>query len=365
MNKDKLFELNFIAAVRIVVSCSRISLHPASCVVTVTVSNISPKDIPLSPWGCVRSMTKLAWWHASVKAAFAFAPHCFKSAIYWTLAGVTVYVSSELGTIKVTSQALQLNDLLVAGAALLFGLVFGMTFLLLGFGGWLMCLSAYSKVLVDATSVFEIANLSKEKAHEIFKNAFLFVDNKRVHIGLVLLYSSLYMIFPFIVIIAIGAFKAASMPEIFQQSALKVGAWPDIVSTVVGIPVVTAMTIYSFTSLIVAASANLTPRAAANLALSLSWKLFFPLALVTFVFVFLNACAGAPSDLKQMISVDTLIQKQNMTVKSLSHLWQGLISIILFPLTLTPVCEILRPSLRAFEIPATDSPAAEASTPGE
>lgn len=343
---------------RIVVNCSRIMLLRASSVITVTSGDSSNPTNPaylISPWACVRSMTKLAWWHGAIKAAFAFAPHCFKSAIYWTLAGVTVYISSELGTIKVTSQTLQLNDLLVAGGALLFGLVFGITFLLLGFGGWLMCLSAYSKVLVDANSVFEIADLSAEKANAVFKNAILFVDSKRVHIGLVLLYSSLYMVVPFIVIIGIAIFKAASMPEIFQQSAIKVGAWPDIVSTFVGIPVVTAMTIYSFASLIVAATANLTPRAAANFALTLSLKLFLPLALVTIVFVVLNACAGAPSDLKQMISVDSLIQKQDMTVKSLSHVWQGLISIILFPLTLTPVCEILRPSLRAFDAPAPAS----------
>lgn len=338
--------------------------HCAPCVINVTVGEIPEKLAPLSAWDCVRSMTKLTWWHASIKVAFAFAPNCFKSAIYWTLAGVTVYLSSELGTIKVTSQPLQLSDLMLAGCALLCGLVFGVTFLLLGFGGWLMCLSAYSKVLVEANSVFDIANLPKEKAQEIFRAALNFVDSKRVHIGLVLLYSSLYMIIPFVVVIAIGIFKAASMPEIFQQSALKVGAWPDIISSVVGIPVVTAMTIYSFASLIVAATANLTPRGAANYALTLSWKLFLPLAIVTFVFVILNACAGAPSDLKQMISIDTLVQKQNMMVKSISHLWQGLISVILFPLTLTPVCEILRPNLRAMSNSKEAVLSSENSAPG-
>jgi hypothetical protein len=253
----------------------------------------------------------------------------------------------------------EFSDLLLAMAALLLGFVLGLAFIVLGFGGWLFRLAAYSIALVEAPSLEYVGSLSKQDRKATFKAAIAAVEPKKVHIGGVLLWVSLYMLFPFIIVLGCTAVKMITMPNFMGTMALKLPEWIDAACAVAVLPNFLFLVIFSFVSLVVAACAALKAQLAANLAFKLSWKYFWPLSIVSIFFAALSLAVGAPSDLMQMLSVDKVMGQYDPNSRVLAHVWSSLIGILLYPLSFTPICDILRPQLRNYLLQGKTS--AEAS----
>jgi hypothetical protein len=112
------------------------------------------------------------------------------------------------------------------------------------------------------------------------------------------------------------------------------------------VPNILFLVIYSFVSLIVSACSPLKPQRAATLAFKLSWKFYWPLAIVSALFAVLSFALGAPSDLLQMATVEKTLAQYDPTAKTISHVWSSFLSVILFPLSFVPICDVLRPQLR-------------------
>jgi len=71
-----------------------------------------------------------------------------------------------------------------------------------------------------------------------------------------------------------------------------------------------------------------------------------PLSVISIVFTLLSCGIGAPNDLRQMMDAQTVLSNRDPILRVGSHVWQSLIAILLFPLTFTPYCDVLRPHLR-------------------
>jgi len=228
---------------------------------------------------------------------------------------------------------------------LLLGTLLGITFIMLSFGAWLVRLSAYSVALIEAPTIASLGSLPGEARKSILKGALKAVEPKRIHVAAVLLWVTLYMMPPFIIFAACVIAKLITMESVMGKVALHLPDFVGVACYAIAIPNFFFLMNYSLVALVVAACAPLKPQKAANIAFSLSMKYFFPLSVVTVFFTGLSMAIGAPSDLMQMMTLDSLTSNKDINLKVVSHVWQSAINILLFPLSFTPICDILRPHL--------------------
>ncbi len=301
---------------------------------------------PQSAWQSVRSLIDINWWRDAVKTAISFAPSCVAPAVFSALSGAVVNTALIVSMDRLRVNPVQLTDLLLSIAVLLLGTVLGLAFMVLGFGGWLVRLAAYSIALVEAPSLAYVGALSKGDRKAWLKAAIAAVEPKKIHIGAVLLWVTIYMLFPLFIVLASTAVKMITMPGVMGAMALKLPAWIDIACAVAALPNFLFLLIYSFVTLVVAACSPLKAQHAAHLAFKLSWKYFWPLSTVSIFFAVLSIVVGAPSDLMQIMAVDKVLGEYDPNSKIMSHVWSSLIGILLFPLSFTPICDILRTQLR-------------------
>ncbi len=301
---------------------------------------------PQSAWQAVRLLFDINWWNASVQSAISFAPFCINPAIFTALSGAVVHIAVMVSMDRLRSNPVVLTDLLLSIATLLLGTLLGLAFMVLGFGGWLFRLAAYSIALIEVPSIAHLGALSKGDRKAFFKAAITSLEPKKVHIGGVLLWVTLYMLFPFIIVLICTAVKIITMPIFMGPMALHLPSWIDVACAVAAFPNFLFLMIFSFVSLVVAACAPLKAQHAANLSFKMSWKYFWQFSIVSILFTGLSIALGAPSDLMQMMSVDKVVGTYDPTGKIFAHVWASLIGILLFPLSFTPICDILRPQLR-------------------
>lgn len=309
-------------------------------------SPLPSSPLPSSPWQSVRSLIDISWWRDAVTTAISFAPSCVAPAVFSALSGAVVNTALIVSMDRLRVNPVQFTDLLLSIAVLLLGTVLGLAFMVLGFGGWLFRLAAYSIALVKAPSLAYVGALSKDDRKAWLKAAIVEVEPKKAHIGAVLLWVTIYMLFPLFIVLSCTAVKMITMPGFMGAMALKLPGWIDVACAVAALPNFLFLLIYSFVTLVVAACASLKAQHAAHLAFKLSWKYFWPLSIVSVFFAVLSIALGAPSDLLQMMAVDKVLGEYNPNTKIASHVWSSLVGILLFPLSFTPICDILRAQLR-------------------
>ena len=302
---------------------------------------------PKSPWQSVRLLIDLSWWRDSFATALSFAPYCIGPAGFSALAGATVNVSLLVGFDRLRVNPVELTDLLLSMGVLLMGSILGLAFVVLGFGSWLFKLSAYSIALISAPSVTYLGRLSAGERKCVLKDAVRRVEPKQVHIGAVLVWVTVYMLVPFLVVMICTCIKMLTMPAVMGAMALTLPSWVDYACAVAVLPNFLFLVIFSFVSLVVAACVPVKAQQSAHMAFKLSWKFFWPLSMVCMFFVFFSFALGAPSDLVQMLTLERVMKEYDPNAKLLAHVWASLISILLFPLSFTPICDILRPHLRS------------------
>lgn len=311
------------------------------------LANVDTSVEPKTPWQSVRRLIDLHWWRHSMATALSFAPFCIVPAIFSALAGATVNVSMLVGFDRLRVNPVGLTDLLLAMGVLLMGSILGLAFVILGFGSWLMKLSAYSIALIDAPSIGYLGELAQGDRKNALKASIAAVEPKQIHIGGVLLWVTVYMLAPFLVVLICTCVKMVTMPAVMGAMALTLPAWVDYACFVAVLPNFLFLVIFSFVSLVVAACVPIKAQKSAQLAFKLSWQFFWPLSVVCMFFVLFSFALGAPSDLVQMLTLEKVMKEYDPNSKIIAHVWASLISILLFPLSFTPICDILRPHLRS------------------
>lgn len=134
---------------------------------------------PQSAWQVVRSLVDINWWRASLQTAISFAPFCITPAVFSALSGAIVNIAVMVSSDCLRRNPVELSDLLIAIATLLMGAILGLAFMVLGFGGWLFRLSAYSIALTEAPSLAYVGALSKPDRKAWLKAAIAAVEPKR------------------------------------------------------------------------------------------------------------------------------------------------------------------------------------------
>lgn len=301
---------------------------------------------PKSPWHVIRSLISFSWWRNAGIASIEYAPFCLIPATFTALSGAVVNIAMMVGFEPLRHNPVEFAALILVFATLLLGCLLGVAFMILGFGGWLVRLGAYSIALVKAPSIKYLAELSKDERKAWFKTALVEVEPLKIHIGAVLLWVTAYMVFPLIIVAGCTMVKIITMPVFMGAMAIKLPAWIDFACAFAIVPNILFLVIYSFVSLIVSACSPLKPQRAATFAFKLSWKFFWPLAIVSALFAVLSFALGAPSDLLQMATVEKTLAQYDPTAKTISHVWSSFLSVILFPLSFVPICDVLRPQLR-------------------
>ncbi len=301
---------------------------------------------PNSSWQAVRLIFDIGWWRDALRLTLQFAPFCIAPGVFMALAGAVTNTAAVVFAEPLRSNPVELQQLLMAMGVLLLGLLLGLAFIIIGFGGWLFRLSAFSFALIEASSSEYLSGLSKDARKAAFKSAIKAVEPKKVHIGAVLLWATLYMLVPFFVLSACTIVKIISMPMVMGASVVRVPAWADIICNVIAIPNFLFLLVFSIVALVVAACSPLKARPAAVLSLKLSVQHILPLSIISIAFTLLSCAIGAPNDLRQMMDPQAVMGEHDPLVRVLNHVWQSLAGIFLFPLSFIPFCDVLRPQLR-------------------
>ncbi|HIA54355.1 MAG TPA: hypothetical protein EYN91_20095 [Candidatus Melainabacteria bacterium] len=313
---------------------------------TTSSADSSSIVVPVSPWRAVASLIDFNWWRSACIVVFEYAPSCIVPAVFSALSSAVVTIAVMAFYDRLRHNPVELTDLLLAMAVLLMGGSLGIAFLVLGFGGWLVRLGAFSILLVKAPSLKALAALSKAERKSAFKNALRDIEPKKIHIGGVLLWVSAYMLFPLFLVMGCTMVKMITMPSVMGSMALKLPSWIDYACAVAVIPNFLFLVVNSFVSLVVAACSPLKPQKSANFAFKLSWRFFWPLSTVSIFFSVLGFGLGAPSDLLQMLSLEKVVIQVDPNAKVISQAWSSVLSLVMFPMSFVPICDILRPLLR-------------------
>jgi len=301
---------------------------------------------PRTDWQSLRLLIDFSWWRSTLAVVWTFAPFCVVPAVFMALSGTVTNTAASVFVEPLKANPVELTQLLLAMGVLLLGLVLGLAFIVIGFGGWLFRLSAFSLALVETPSTKHLSTLSKEARKAAFKAAIAAIEPKKIHIGAVLLWATLYMLLPFFILIFCTGVKLISLPMVMGAAAIHIPVWLDLVCTALSIPNFLYLVIYSIVALIVAACSPLNPRQSAHLSFILTCRHMLPLSVISIVFTLLSCGIGAPNDLRQMMDAQTVLSNRDPILRVGSHVWQSLIAILLFPLTFTPYCDVLRPHLR-------------------
>ncbi|HEY9786081.1 MAG TPA: hypothetical protein V6D17_11805, partial [Candidatus Obscuribacterales bacterium] len=289
------------------------------------------------------SMVTAGWWKSSFRCVWRFAPHCVMPAVFWMICSLTVIVATDVSMESLHRQSIELQDLIISGAVLLFGLVLSLSFFVMGFGSWIVRLTAYCKFLLDnaeASGATDAELLDKQSG------ALTAAKERRGYVWGALFWASLFMLIPFFVLVAVICVKVASIRQVMGPLTINLDIGVNLVLFAIGLPLFIALLVYSFVVLAAAAVSNQSPSNCAKQSLSLSFSLFLPLSAVIIIFAIINVVIGTPADLPQLLRPELILEKRNVYLTALSQVWQGVVSIVLFPLSLTPVCEILRGRIR-------------------
>lgn len=312
----------------------------------VRANSVADTLKPSSPWQAVRLIFDISWWRDALRLTLQFAPFCIAPGVFMALSGTVTNTAAVAFAEPLRSNPVELTHLLMAMGVLMLGLLLGLAFIVIGFGGWLFRLAAFSLALIQAPSIDHLSGLASDARKAVFKAAIAEIEPKKVHIGAVLFWATLYMLLPFFMLIGCTVVKIISMPSIMGASAVNIPAWAEIACSIIAVPNFIFLLIFSVVALVVAACSPLPPRPAAGLSFKLSCRYILPLSVISVAFTLLSCAIGAPNDLRQVMDPQAVMGEHNPFVRVGNHVWQSLISILLFPLSFTPFCDVLRLPLR-------------------
>lgn len=303
---------------------------------TARDAEILESAIAMPPWKAAANLVSVTWWKRELMNAASYARHCVMPAVLIMLSSATVSIATDVAVDKLRVEVVEISTFILAFAVAMLGLLLGLTFLFWGFGGWIVRLSAYCRFQLlhtahaeDAVQALQAKALAEARA-------------RRGPIAKVIFHASLYMLVPFITVWVLFTIKVLSMPFFMGEMAIKLGPWFDVVLIAVALPLSACLLVYSFVALVVAAVTTEEPRQAANNALRHSFGLSLPLTAVIMFFLVANLIFGSPGDVYQLTHPETLKERPDLYFRVISQVWQAALSVVMFPLSMTPICDILR-----------------------
>lgn len=288
------------------------------------------------------SSTHLPRLKKVIDSVTVFIPDCFVPAALLSLAGIILLLGSSLTFGRLNSPLLSLNNLLIAMAILLSSFAAGFVLLVISFSKWIFVLLVFCRFWLCQPSIAgQASDLKVLQQHARDE-----IKSRRASLTRFGLLSILYLLLPMLIFCLAVVLKIVSLSPVLGTQALVLPHFADLILLAVIIVFGLALTTISLIAVPIAAMSKGTAMQTVKQTFTLSWKMLPQATVLSALILVLNTVVANPQVLTNCASLESyLVPSTNLPLAMFEQIWQGLVSIILFPLSLIPFCELLRYSL--------------------
>lgn len=298
-----------------------------------------------SGFGAFKSFVSPGWWKNSSRSTFLYAPKCVVPAGMFTLAGLILIGTLDALKDKLMAAqgSLQLTDLLLTMFVFMGGACIAIALIIMSFGTWIVRLTSYCRFILQTGVAGDFDALSRSDIIKRQDESLVYVRQRKAYLSILFLFVTLYMALPCLFVV--GWLLILSLPATMPSLSLPALPAPlNILITATAIAMSVVLSVVSFVALAVGGVSTRPPRQAASQSLSLSCKFLVPLALTVCVSLVLITLISAPETFTQLAHPEEALTKapSNLALETIETIWQGITSVILFPIFAGAICEVLR-----------------------
>lgn len=300
------------------------------------------------------SYSSAHWWRNVITCTLSFVRYCWRPALLLTLGTLSVHFggAAAQATLQHDGNSITLGAICMGFLACLAALIASLVLMIWGFAGWLIRLTAFSRALLSfPREELTGCQLQFSAVVEMQANALRETELRKQFLGQFWLLIGLYMMPPLIVVCVLLTIKLAaiaSLERILPAAPLLVlPSWADVTIVVFLIVLVVYITELSFIALALSSKTSLSPQKAAMRSASLSFRFIIPGAIMSCALIVLNAIIATPQvlfvDWHQTSKLVTNFSSvTNLPLQTVSDIWQGLTSVVLWTFMVAPACELIR-----------------------
>jgi hypothetical protein len=309
-------------------------------------------DAPSARAGAGRSRSNIFslffnknWLSNALYTAWLFAPKCIVPAVI-----------GEVGSLFTTFGCLSAMGPLASGGNVDFMVLVQSFFIMLltfvgvlvcvvwSLGAWLMRLTTYCRAFTSFTATELSVPLSKERILTQLSAATKEVASRKMYLAKFYFFLTLLMVVPMVLcsvcfLVRLAFFNAASgqpplLPSYFGAAFVTTG-------TVLAMGLLTL----SLVAVVVSAISQETAERASMQAASLTGKQFCELTLVSVLMLVLITIISSPDLLTSFSQTEFMkvhLSPKEVAVFVAKSVWQAAVSVLMLPLTMSPICELLR-----------------------
>lgn len=286
------------------------------------------------------------WWRAAWKKAWLFAPRCTACAMALTVGNLIIVFGSQ--QMQIRMHLLQSAEGITSIEPIVQILLIGLTVMALSLlltlwslSVWMVQLTIFANAVQNAGTII---------TREIFSESASVIRKRKKFFAKVWLVASLYLLIPIFPIALMIALKAVTGPE-FTVGGQALVPVPSVLNqdnlqvaiTIFGAALSVLALAYSMTTLVFSSVSTAGPGSTANAALSECFKHSGMVLVVAVAVTVLNMIVTAPSLALTMMNLPSL-PGSNVWLACLGQIWIGISSVVLWPLSVAPFCELVRSS---------------------
>ena len=315
-----------------------------------SVEAMPKADVPSAHVGAGRSRSNVFslffnknWLSNALYTAWLFAPKCIVPAVI-----------GEAGSLFTTFGCLSAMGPLASGGNVDFTVLIQSFFIMLltfvgvlvcvvwSLSAWLMRLTTYCRAFTSFTATELSVPLSKERILAQLNEATAEVARRKMYLAKFYFFLTLLMAVPMVLCFAclfvrFSLFNASSGQSPLLPSYFG-GAFVSI-ATILAMGLLTL----SLVAVVVSAISQETAERASMQAASLTGKQFCELTLVSVLMLVLITVISSPDLLTSFSQMDLMhLTPKEVAVFIAKSVWQAAVSVLMLPLTMAPICELLR-----------------------
>jgi hypothetical protein len=321
------------------------SAQPISSLATPAVEGLVAPPENLSRLSIFKLFLNKIWLGNAIKVAWLLAPKCIIPALIGEIGCLFTSFGSQAAMAPLmTGENVDITILVQAFFITLLTLVGALVCVVWSFGVWLLRLTTYCHAFSSFTNLEISTPLSKETILARLNEAAKEVASRKVYLAKFYFYVSLFMAIPLLACFVIIFVRLTlSNPAFFHPDVMlhSIGAALTTVAVILAMALLTL----SLVAVVVSAVSQQPADKAAVQSTTLTAKMFCELTLVS-VFMFLLVTLISSPDILTSFDKAMLVNlspKPNETpIFIAKSIWQAAASIMLLPLTLAPLCELLR-----------------------
>jgi hypothetical protein len=285
------------------------------------------------------------WLSNALYTAWLFAPKCIVPAVI-----------GEVGSLFTTFGCLSAMGPLASGSSVDFTVLLQSFFIMLltfvgvlvcvvwSLSAWLMRLTTYCRAFTSFTATELSVPLSKDRILTQLNEATVEVASRKMYLAKFYFFVSLLMAVPMVLCFACLFVRLAFFNGASGQTPLlpaPIGGAFVTIATILAMGLLTL----SLVAVVVSALSQETAERASMQAASLTGKQFCELTLVSVLMLVLITVISSPdllTSFSQSGFMKVHLTPQEMAVFVAKSVWQAAVSVLMLPLTMAPICELLR-----------------------